>query len=218
MTALNKKSSRRTYGGLSEAERVNERRERFLEAGLEILGTVGLRGATVRKVCKEAGLTERYFYESFTDMEDLFCAVYAQQLNTVGRRFLELLPTLPEPLDERIRACLHIYFGVMRNDRMVRVVYIESMAGTARVNEVMLSNATAQSAVTAMLLKQDNPDLNLSEEFISGMAIAISGALSAVAVQWMLGGYKMDQDTLVESCLLLVQGTMKELKSRSSQE
>jgi len=71
-TSSDKKSSKRTYGGLSETERVNERRERFLEAGLEVFGSLGMRGATVRKLCKEASLTERYFYESFTDTDALY--------------------------------------------------------------------------------------------------------------------------------------------------
>ncbi len=214
MTASStKKTSNRVYAGLSESERVQERRERFLEAGLEIFGHQGIRGATVRKLCREAGLTERYFYESFSDTEDLYCAVYNVQMNALAQRFLAALPSLPEPLEERIRACLQLYFSLMRDDRMVRVLYIECMAGTERVNEILTNIVRVQSTLAVNMMKQDNPDLELPDELIESIAAAINGATSSVVIQWMLGGYKIPEETLVESCTLVVLGTMRELKA-----
>ena len=57
-----------------------------------------------------------------------------------------------------------------------------------------------------------NPEKE-SQEFIEAMSAAINGACSATAVQWMLGGYKIPQEILVESCKLVVLGTMRELKA-----
>lgn len=212
-TSTPKKTAKRVYAGLSESERVNERRERFLDAGLEIFGRYGMRGATVRKLCKEAGLTERYFYESFSDTEDLYCAVYNGQISSVTQRFLTSLPSLPEALDERIRFCLELYFSLMRDDRMVRVLYIESMVGSDRVNEILHNIVRAQSSLAETMLKTDNPDLVLPQDFVEALSAAINGACSATAVQWMLGGYKIPQETLVESLKLVVLGTMRELKA-----
>ena len=65
----------RPYGGLAMEERVAARRARFIEAGVELFGTQGFRGATVRGVCAAAGLTDRYFYESFPTLEALLAAV-----------------------------------------------------------------------------------------------------------------------------------------------
>lgn len=215
-TSSDKKSSKRTYGGLSEAERVNERRERFLEAGLEVFGSLGMRGATVRKLCKEASLTERYFYESFTDTDDLFCAVFRRQIDLSAQRFLALLPNLPEELEDRISACLELYFTSMRNDRVVRVLYIESLVGTDRVKEILHENVVALSALALTMLRMDNPDLQVSDDFAKALAAAINGAVSAVAVHWMLSGYEIRQNVLVESSTLMVLGTMRELKARYS--
>ena len=61
-------------------QRTAERRERFLEAGLNIFGNEGFHAATVRKICKEAGLTDRYFYESYSSMEALLIEVYELSL------------------------------------------------------------------------------------------------------------------------------------------
>lgn len=215
-SSTSSKKTKRTYGGLSEAQRVNERRERFLEAGLEVFGSLGMRGATVRKLCKEAGLTERYFYESFTGTEDLYCEVFRAQVNATGQRFMSLLPDLPVALEDRIRTCLELYFTSMRNDRVVRVMYIESLVGSDQVQNILRQNVASLSSLALMMLRADNPDLDVTEDFGKAMGTAINGAMSALAVQWMLSDYAMEQHVLVESGTLMVLGTMQELKARYS--
>src|SRR3546814_9800124 len=69
-------SGARRYGGASAEERAAERRSRLLAAGLELMGTRGLVGATVRGVAEEAGVAARYFYESFPTVDDLHLAVF----------------------------------------------------------------------------------------------------------------------------------------------
>ena len=65
----------RRYRGVSGDERRADRRRRLLEAGLQLLGTVGWEQTTMTAVCAEARLTERYFYESFRNREQLLLAV-----------------------------------------------------------------------------------------------------------------------------------------------
>src|ERR1700752_1144970 len=72
----------RTYRGASPEQRQAERRERLVEAAIEVFGTTGYRAATIDQVCAQAGLTKRYFYESFTDSEALLLAAYER---TTGR-------------------------------------------------------------------------------------------------------------------------------------
>ena len=76
----------RSYGGLAMEERVAARRARFVEAGVELFGTQGFRGATVRGICAAAGLTDRYFYESFASLESLLAAVYGSLTERLDRK------------------------------------------------------------------------------------------------------------------------------------
>src|SRR5690348_15017019 len=62
---------RNPYCGVSAGARVAARRSRLLAAGLELFGTQGYLPTTIDQVCTEAGLTKRYFYESFRSCEDL---------------------------------------------------------------------------------------------------------------------------------------------------
>src|SRR4029453_15403828 len=61
----------RTYRGAGPRQRQDEPRARLVDAAVEVFGTTGSRSATVDRVCAVAGLTKRYFYESFDDSEAL---------------------------------------------------------------------------------------------------------------------------------------------------
>src|SRR6202022_421569 len=61
-------TSTRPYRGIKPDDRRAERRARLLDAGLSILGSeAGPEAVTVRGVCRQSGVSARYFYESFSD-------------------------------------------------------------------------------------------------------------------------------------------------------
>ena len=212
MTSITpKRKAKRTYGGLSDDERKEERRERFLDAGLDIFGTLGIRGATVRTLCKTAALTERYFYESFANTDDLFCAVFERQLLSLHSLFKEKLPTLPADMEVRAQASLQLYFSAMKDERLVRILHIESQAGSHDILNMYNQHMRLLAEFAAQMIQAEHPGLKAPHSLTTQVALAIHGASSILAVQWMLGGYKIPQKTVVESCSLLVIGTIKEL-------
>src|SRR5919201_6585131 len=77
----------RNYAGLSADERRLARRERLIEGAIRAYGELGYRNTTVKAVCEAAGLTERYFYESFANSEALLVAAF----ETVSRRGVNFL-------------------------------------------------------------------------------------------------------------------------------
>src|SRR4029079_8561538 len=77
----------RNYAGLSAEERREARRERLIEGAIRAYGELGYRNTTVKAVCEAAGLTERYFYESFANSEALLVAAF----DTVSRRVFTCL-------------------------------------------------------------------------------------------------------------------------------
>ncbi|MGE2731609.1 TetR/AcrR family transcriptional regulator [Mycolicibacterium vaccae] len=64
------------WSGVPLSDRQALRRGELIAAGIAALGDPERPGLTVRAVCRAAGLTERYFYESFTDRDDFVAAVY----------------------------------------------------------------------------------------------------------------------------------------------
>ncbi|MBV8929866.1 MAG: TetR/AcrR family transcriptional regulator [Mycobacteriaceae bacterium] len=64
------------WSGVPLEDRQALRRDELIAAGVQLLGGKGGPAVTVRAVCREAGFTERYFYESFGDRDDFVRAVY----------------------------------------------------------------------------------------------------------------------------------------------
>ena len=67
---------KRRYGGASFEDRQAERRQKLILAAIAVFERVGRDGATVAAICAEAGLTARYFYESFPSRDALFLEAY----------------------------------------------------------------------------------------------------------------------------------------------
>ncbi|MCV7150646.1 TetR/AcrR family transcriptional regulator [Mycolicibacterium pyrenivorans] len=70
------------WSGVPLQDRQALRRDELITAGIGLLGSPGGPALTVRAVCRAAGLTERYFYESFTDRDEYVAAVYDDVCNT----------------------------------------------------------------------------------------------------------------------------------------
>jgi AcrR family transcriptional regulator len=206
-------AGKRRYAGLSEEERVQQRLQRFLAAGLEVFAEHGLRGASVRTLCRQAGLTERYFYAAFADTEALFCAVYEQQSQALQDHFVAAITDLqPElGLKTRIQTLLDQYFSLMQDEKLVRILLLESRVGSQRVIDMHHDNIRRYSALAAAWMHQDYPDMKHSDTLITGVAVAVIGACTSLVIDWMLDGYRLPREQVVDSATLVLLGIMREL-------
>ena len=64
------------WTGVPLESRLALRRDNLITAGVQLLGSDRGPALTVRGVCRKAALTERYFYESFSDRDEFVRAVY----------------------------------------------------------------------------------------------------------------------------------------------
>mgnify|MGYP003715986655 CR=1 FL=1 len=72
-------------------ERRQRRHEALLTAGVALLGASDGPSVSVRAACRSAGLTERYFYESFADKNALVEAVYDHVIGEITTTTLAAL-------------------------------------------------------------------------------------------------------------------------------
>lgn len=143
----------RTYGGVSAQQRRDQRRSALIEAGLQLFGTEGYLNAPVKRICDEAGLTQRYFYESFNDREDLLDAVYRSCVDilrtattTAATEYLAQVPEVADggPVPEQhIPQLARIAFGsfletLTVDPRRARVILIEVVGVSPALEELRL--------------------------------------------------------------------------------
>ena len=109
-------SIHRTYRGVSADVRREQRRAALLEAALDLMGSADA-DISVRGVCARARLTQRYFYESFTNLDELQLAL----LDTIAEEIaLEAAAALadrtPADLDDACRTAYEGAYSVFETD------------------------------------------------------------------------------------------------------
>lgn len=115
------------YRGLTAQERAAARRAQLVEATLQVWGREGGPRVTMTLICAEAGLTERYFYESFSGLEEALVAVLDGVAERIRTRGLQAIADTEGGPTERVRAALEAFVHVMTDDpRVGRVVLVEA--------------------------------------------------------------------------------------------
>ncbi len=126
--------SSRPYAGVAAETRRAERRAALLEAALDLLGTQGLHATTLRALYARTGLNQRYFYESFTDLDALLGEVYDRIVTETAHAAARAIAATPPDADLRakVQAAATAILDLGGADpRKIRVALVEATAGPA---------------------------------------------------------------------------------------
>lgn len=155
----------RSYGGKTPVERSAERRARLIEATIAVLHSSGEARATMTAICAEAGLTERYFYESFAGLDDALLAA----LDDVCREIMALATAkVAESIDESAEARVHAVMEAF-------VDWVERMPAKA-------SLAVIHASANPRLRTRRSELLGVFADFVAREAAEFYGAAA-----WPLG-------------------------------
>lgn len=192
----------RSRTGTTLVERRAARREQLLEAGLDLVGTEGGAALAVRAVCRRARLTERYFYESFTGRDELLLAVYGRVTEETQRVLAEALRQAPAAPEERARAAVDAFVGLLVDDpRKGRVLLLEPLT------EPVLSRAVGEilPAFAALIREQLERGSAAADSVAARMtSIAMVGGLANLFVSYLGGALPVSREGLVEHCVALL--------------
>ncbi len=203
----------RAYGGETAAQRLARQRRQFLDAGLELFGTVGYRATSVRALCKQAGLIDRYFYKNFQDTEDLLVAVYAESMDQVQAAVMKAIADSSgagQPSD-LIRAGLDAFFAAIENSRVARVCWLEVLGVSPRIDEMYTRRVQQFADLMLVLARGLLPRWPLVDEEARITGIAVVGAISQSALHWLLEDYRTPRATLVSANGRLIRGLIDAL-------
>ena len=199
---LASKSKERQFKGLSMAERQQAHREKLIEAGIEAYGRHGFFSVTVKDICNEAKLTERYFYESFKKSEHLFQTIFLKLIDQLQQNVMQAMMQASSDPKKMIEAGLTALLTTLRdNPGMARIIYIDAMLvqelhNQATIHETMgRFDRMIQTFVILMM-----PNLNRSEREISLVSTGLNGYVTQIAIRWVMGGFKQSLEEIVSAC------------------
>jgi AcrR family transcriptional regulator len=184
--------------GLAAEDRRSERRTLLLDAALELLGTEGWSGTTVRAVCQEARLNPRYFYESFEDLDALLVAVYDRLVEQLGAEVVAAGLAAGDDPRAQVRACLECIVRFVSDDRRRgRVLYVEALGNEAlNLRRIQTSHALVSLVEQAGAERHGQPKLGERIGRITA-AILVGGAAELVAA-WLDGRIDASPEQLVD--------------------
>jgi AcrR family transcriptional regulator len=191
-------SPERRYGGKSAPERRAERRERLLDAGLELFGTRGYGATTIEAICGEAHLNPRYFYAEFKTRETLLQAVYDRHVYAVYEIVMRALAEAPPEPRARLEASLHAFIdGTLADPRAARINYFE-MVGVS--HELETHRREVLRGYGAMVVQQieeltrGRPARGLNLQLT---AMALVSATDGLITDWMMDPTRASHDEIV---------------------
>ncbi len=185
----------RPYRGVDAADRLAERRARLLEAGLDILGSDSdLTELTVRGICRQAGVTARYFYESFTDKDDLVASVYDWVIADIAAGTQAAVATA-RPEEQGRAAMTNIVRTIVDDPRVGRLLF-----GSDLAYPVLARKRLEAGELMAMLTRQQAVSTYQVSESANVKAAAyfvVGGVVQTISA-WLAGEVDLDSDQLVD--------------------
>ncbi|WP_354699262.1 hypothetical protein DSM112329_04973 [Paraconexibacter sp. AEG42_29] len=187
------------YGGSSAEERLVERRDRLMATALELLGTEGWSGTTVRSVCAHAKLNPRYFYESFADLDALVVAVFDAVSLDVTRTVLSAAAAAPrdDPQGAARLAIGTLVRAVTDDPRLARVLFVEALG-----NEVLarrrLDGMRDLWRILATFARGYYGREDDEDPIADVAAALLVGGSTELLIAWLDGRLGIDREQLIE--------------------
>jgi AcrR family transcriptional regulator len=185
----------RPYRGIDAADRVAERRRRLLSAGLDILGAESdVSELTVRAICRQAGVTARYFYESFTDKDGFVGVVFDWVIADIAATTQAAVAAAP-PAEQTRAGIANIVRTIVGDARVGRLLFSSQLS-----NAVVARKRVESSALLAMLSGQHAGSvLHLPEnEKIKATSHFVVGGVAQTLSAWLAGDVALEPDQLVD--------------------
>ncbi|MEZ0356882.1 TetR/AcrR family transcriptional regulator [Mycobacterium sp. SA01] len=178
------------WSGVPLSDRQALRRDELIAAGVTLLGSPGGPALTVRAVCRQAGLTERYFYESFSDRDEFVRAVY----DDVCNRAMTALKSATTP-----RAAVEQFVSLMVDDPVRgRVLLLAPQV------EAVLIHSGAEWMPSFIELLQSKLTAISDPVLQKMMATGLIGALTALFTAYLDGQLPASREQFIDYCVDLL--------------
>lgn len=175
------------WSGVPLQDRQARRRDELIIAGVNVLGGESGSTLTVRAVCRAAALTERYFYESFTDRDDFVRAVYDHVCSTAMTALTS--STTPRDAVER-------FVALMVDDPVRgRVLLI------APEREPVLAKSGAEWMPSFIDLLQHKLTRITDPAVQAMVATGLVGALTALFTAYLNGRLATTREQFIDYCV-----------------
>ena len=199
------KTKERQFKGLSLTERKQARREKLIQAGIQAYGRQGFFAVTVKDICNEAKLTERYFYESFKKSDELFQTIFLTLIDQLQHNVMQAIMQASTDPRKMIASGLTALLTTLKNNPgMARIIYIDAMLVQELHNQATIHETMSRfERMIHAFVMLTMPHIKRSEREISLIATGLNGYITQIAIRWVMSGFKQSMDEVLSSCSIV---------------
>ncbi len=194
----------RRYRGRTPDERRRLRRQRLLDAALDLFGTAGYQNTSVERLCSTSGVTGRHFYEEFPSRAALLTALYDDIMAHGMNAVVEVVEAAPARLNARLYAGVSAYVHLLLDDpRNARIVTAEVIGVDPELEEhrraatVMFADyiRTQADALTAVGLEMVGNELT---------AFALVAAVHELTAAYLSATEPIEVDDVIHEAVRII--------------
>jgi AcrR family transcriptional regulator len=176
----------RRYGGQSADERDRERLARLRAAAVELFGTEGYLAVPVERLCSEAKVSTRHYYQVFSNKEDALVDIYSEitsaSIADVGKA---LEATEGKDITTRLRAAIQAYLDpILADARKARIAFVEIVGVSQRLEDIRLQ---FRHGIVALIEREAAAGIErgeLTAKDFRFRALAFLGAVNVLVHDW----------------------------------
>jgi AcrR family transcriptional regulator len=179
--------NKRVYRKKNPEDRVLERRERLMQAALQLFGTQGYANTTIETLCSEAKVTTRHFYQVFSSREELLLAVYNQITEELQVSLFSAMMAERQGLQEKMQQVIHaLVNNYLTDSRRAQIGVLEVVGASAivekRRREVIHGIAIhLEQFMNALAAENQLPQRNYH-----WLAVALVGGINELMAEWLM--------------------------------
>lgn len=185
----------RSYRGMSAEQRLADRRERLMTAAYTLYAKPGFAATTIERLCSEARISNRAFYECFGGREELLQALHERCVEESLAVVAKALQEAPHTLDGRVKGGIRAYIEFTTADwRRARIMHVE----VRRSGDVLALSRQRAVEAFARLVEEASADFPLAPNLNRRLvALGVIGALQELLIEWLLTEEQPEIDELV---------------------
>ena len=196
--------SGRRYGGRTSEERHAERRERLLDAALELFGTRGYADTTIEAICAASQLGPRYFYEQFGSREELLLATYERHMEAVTDAVRASVAQAPPDPVARLEAGLRAFVDAqLADERGAQINYFEIVGVSPRLEQRRRDMLRFYAGFVEDQINALVGAGRLPERDYRLTAVALVGATDGLLIDWLSTHPRPDREPVIRELLAI---------------
>jgi AcrR family transcriptional regulator len=187
------------WGGRTAEQRRDERRKRMLGSATTIWSEQGSAAVTMRRICADTSVNDRYFYEEFTDKDGLLVAVWDAARDDALRTLTDAYAVWGEhPSWEALtRRVASAFFDWMTaNPRYARILLSRDNGGD--VLDAHRRNAFHRAIDLVMSVARRRVRAGFDEDGMKMDVVAAAGGFIELVRAWQSGYVHVDQRRIID--------------------